>query len=85
MTAVRKKTKLQAIDKGTRYDVTGMLTKLTREIARVEHGEVGDVIVLLRQTKNNCSPGIHMRHFGNGTMPDIHYMLSTAKNRIEPA
>jgi hypothetical protein len=85
MTAVRKKTKLQAIDKGTRYDVTGMLTQLTREISRGEHGEIGDVVVLLLEKKNNCSPGIHMRHYGNGTMPDIHYMLSTAKNRVEPS
>jgi hypothetical protein len=80
-----KKSNLRVIDKGTRYDVSGNLRSLTREI---ESGKISprDVIVLTREAvANNVSCRIGMRHFGTGSTEELHWMLSTALNRIEPA
>ena len=77
--------KLRAIDKGTRYDVSEPLRRLVRQI---ERGEVQprDILVITSQTlQNNASPTITMHHFGMGSVPDMHWMLATAQNRIEPA
>ena len=77
--------KLRVIDRGTRYDVSKPLRRLIREI---ERGEVHprDVIVLTSQTlKNNASPTITMHHFGMGSTEEMHWMLATAQNRIQPA
>jgi hypothetical protein len=76
---------IRAIDNGTRYDITGNLRRLTRDI---ENGEISPrdvVIVATETTEMNKSATIILRHYGNGTIEDIHWMLSTAKNRIEPS
>ena len=78
-------TNLRAINEGTRYDVTGSLRKLIR---RIESGEVKprDVVVVTRESvKSNASCQVILHHFGTGTTEDIHWMLATAQNRIEPA
>lgn len=84
MTA-RRKTNLRVIDRGTRYDVTGGLRGLVRQI---ESGEVKPrnvVVVTTQILKNNASPAVTVHHFGQGTTEDIHWMLLTAQNRLEPA
>jgi len=77
--------KLRAIDQGTIYDVAGKLRCLVRQI---ERGEIHprDVVVVTREPYANnvsCSVGVH--HFGSGSTEDVHWMLCTASNRIEPA
>lgn len=82
---MRKPTKIRAINKGTRYDVSRPLRRLVRQI---ESGEVEprDVIVLTSQyMQTNASPTVTLHHFGYGSVAEMHWMLSTAQNRIEPA
>lgn len=82
---MKKPSKLRVIDRGTRYDVSGKLRSFLREI---ESGEVKprDVIVLVTETVcNNAGPRVIMRHYGNGTESDMHWMLATAQGRIEPS
>jgi len=79
------RSKLRAINHGTRYDVIGNLRSLVREM---ETGKIAprDVVVITREglTPNkSCKVGVH--HFGTGSTEDIHWMISTAKNRVEPA
>jgi hypothetical protein len=76
---------IRAIDQGTRYDVIGSIKQLEREIERGEHGEISDVVVLILEKRNNRSPAVQFRHFGTASFPTLHYMIATAKNRIEPA
>jgi hypothetical protein len=81
---MKKIAKLRVIDRGTRYDVSGPLRRLVRQI---ERGEIKprDVIVLTTQTvRINASPTVTMHHFGTGTESDMHWMLRTAQGRIEP-
>lgn len=81
----KKRTKLRVINVGTRYDVSGKLRAFIREI---ESGEINprDVIVLSRETiRNNASARVDMRHYGTGSTEDLHWMLATAQNRIEPS
>jgi hypothetical protein len=81
---MRKKT-LRVINQGTRYDITGNLRSFTR---RIENGEIvtRDLLIVTREfVKNNASPKVILHHYGNGSVEDIHWMLSTAMNRLEPA
>jgi hypothetical protein len=76
---------LRVIDKGTRYDVSTPLRRLVRQI---ESGEIKprDVVIVTAQyTAKNASPAITLHHFGSGSVPDLHWMLATAQNRIQPA
>ena len=76
--------KLRVIDQGTRYDITGKLRMLTRKI---ERGEIKprDLLVITTETiRNNSSPMVMLHHYGQGSTENIHWMLSTAANRIEP-
>jgi hypothetical protein len=78
-------TKLRIINRGTRYDVSGKLRSLVREI---ECGQIAprDVVVITREfSGNNKSCKVGLRHYGTGSPEDIHWMLSTARNRVEPA
>lgn len=77
--------KLRVIDQGTRYDLTGCMRGLIR---RIESGEImaRDIVVLTREPVSpNRSCTVTLHHYGTGSTEDIHWMLSTAKNRIEPA
>jgi hypothetical protein len=82
--AKTKRTRIRAIDNGTRYDIIGNLRRIEREIERGEHGDLGNLVLLFAEKEDNCIPHVEMRHFGTGTIPEIHWMLETAKNRIEP-
>lgn len=79
-----RRAKLRAIDQGTRYDVAGKLRGIVRQIESGEM-EARDVILLTRECENNRIPTVTMHHFGNGTIENIHWMLSTAQRRIEPS
>jgi hypothetical protein len=82
-----KRSGLRAIDAGTRYDLTGNLRRMAREIERGEHGDVSN-IVLVAQKKGPLDRGrgsCYVAHYGAGTTPEVHWMLATAMNRIEPA
>jgi hypothetical protein len=72
---------LRAIDQGTIYDVTGKLRGLARSIDRGEEGDITDAVVILRG--KNGSVGSF--HYGNGSRERAHYLISTVKNRLEPA
>lgn len=78
--------KLRAIDKGTRYDVTGCLRKFIRRIENGELKNVTDVLVVARRIEGlNGRKEITFHHYGSASTEEIHWMVSTAKNRIEPA
>jgi hypothetical protein len=82
---MKKKAKLRAIDRGTRYDITGKMRNLIRTI---ERGEIKprDIIILTRESNGSgLQQKTGMYHFGAGDEQVMHWMLSTAKNRIEPA
>lgn len=82
----KKKRSLRAIDQSTRYDITGKMRKLQREIERGEHGEVRNMVVAFStKNDNNASASVKMFHWGKGDEKDVHWILSTVKNRIEPA
>ena len=78
------KSSLRAINKGTRYDITGKMRNLIR---RIESGEIAprDILVVTSEpTGPNRSNKIILHHMGFGSTEEIHWMLSTAKGRIEP-
>lgn len=81
----KKKSPIRAIDKGTRYDITGLMRRTERQIERGEFGDVSDAVILLRQRGADGSVGVKMYHFGTGTTDQVHFMLATGQNRIEPA
>ena len=77
--------KLRAIDRGTRYDITGRMRKIIRDI---ENGEIKPRNVLVITTESNgtnCMPKVVLYHLGPGLIEEAHWMLSTAKTRIEPS
>jgi hypothetical protein len=79
------RSKLRVINRGTYYDVVGNLRKLVREI---EAGKIKprDVVVITResvQLNKSCKVGLF--HYGTGSTEEVHWMVSTAKNRVEPA
>ncbi len=82
-----KKSKLRSIGAGTINDVGGSLQRFSRALNQGKHGDVRDVIIIARKmgAEPNCYPQIVMEHYGTGTIEAVHWMVSTAKNRIEPA
>lgn len=85
-----KKTKIRAIDDGTRYDIVGNLRRLTREIERGEHGPVKDMVIGFTTPNASsgqivCSPSVIMRHWGNGGVQSAHWITATMKKRVEPS
>jgi len=54
----------------------------------MESGDIQprDVIVLTRETvRPNVSAKVGMYHYGYGSVEELHWMLATAQNRIEPS
>jgi hypothetical protein len=50
-----------------------------------KHGDVRDaVLIFTEQPSGNTSPKVRVFHFGAGSAADVHWMVSTAKNRLEP-
>lgn len=78
---MKKTGKLRAIDRGTIYDVEGSLRKRIRGLRDGEDGDVTDAVLLLR----NRDGKVTSFHFGPGGRERAHFMVSTAKNRLEPA
>jgi hypothetical protein len=77
--------KLRVIDHGTRYDISGKLRAIVR---RIETGELTprDVVVVTRALPIEQPGGkVELWHLGTGTIADVHWMLRTAQNRIEPS
>lgn len=82
----KKHAKIRAIDQGTYYDIPGKLRKMAREIERGERGDIRDAVLLLNeQNTGNGSNVVHMFRWGTDIASNAHWMLCTAKNRIEPA
>lgn len=77
---------IQAIDQGTYRDVEGMLRKQLRAIERGDHGDVRTAVLVLSTTIDGTkSNRVTVFSFGVGGLAEAHWMLSTAKNRIEPS
>jgi hypothetical protein len=78
---LKAKRNIRAIDKGTLYDVPGMLRQYARGIEKGEFGEVRNGVLILSTTNNQVNS------FAVGTEDRIraHWMVSTVKNRLEPA
>lgn len=75
--SIQKKRSVRAIDRGTVYDIRGELLRASRGLST----EVTDVVMVERH-RDGC---IKTFHWGAGGRPTAHWMLSTAKNRVEPA
>ncbi len=82
-----KKSKIRNIVPGRRYDVNGLVRRFSRELEQGVYGDVRDVIVIARRypVDPNSYPQIVASHFGTATREVQHWMVSTVKNRIEPA
>ena len=81
-----KRSGLRVINNGMRYDISGNLRRMAREIERGERGDVRDTVVVLRvENQDPKSASIDVMHWGTGTVADAHWMVCTAKNRLEPA
>jgi hypothetical protein len=78
---LKKKRTLRSIDSGTVYDVAGKVQWLQRQIAKGEEGDLTDVVICTRDRDGRMG----LFHFGSGDKARAHYMLSSAKNRMEPA
>lgn len=74
------KAKLRVINQGTNYDITGHPRKVAREMERGEI-DVTDVCLIRRDRDGR----IIAYHIGTNGGEMAHFMLATAKNRIEPA
>lgn len=78
--------KIRAIDQGTVYDKTGRMRKLVRDIESGKHGAVTDIVCCIaHRDHNGRGIGVTAFHFGPGGAPTAHWILSTAKNSLEPA
>jgi hypothetical protein len=80
----KKRGGLRAIDAGTRYDISGQLRKLAREIERGEIGAATDFVGAIRTSGEGLN-GTKIRafHWGTGTIETAHYMTLVIKNRLE--
>jgi hypothetical protein len=81
-----KRSSIRAIDKGTLYDIPGRLRHYARAI---ESGEMGDVrnAVLIISAFPDSTSSRQIRSFalGSDDRTEMHWMVSTVKNRTEPA
>ena len=75
--SLQKKRSLRAIDQGTVYDLRGQLARESRKMP----GDVSDIVMVERHHDGR----ITTFHWGAGGRETVHFMVSTAKNRLEPA
>jgi hypothetical protein len=76
-----KRSGIRAIDQGTLYDIPGMLRRYAREIEHGRHGEVRNAILILAKSNNQ----LDSFHLGKDDRIRSHWMVTTIKNRLEPA
>lgn len=80
-----RKAKRRAIDKGTRYDISGNLRRLVR---RIENGDLQNVTDVVFVTRTMKSPDgvrrVDVYHCGSGSVEEAHWMMESASNRITP-
>jgi hypothetical protein len=81
-----KKSGIRAVNQGFRYDITGSLRSLTRQIERGAYGKIGNMAVVF-DTHNGVNEyaTVELKHYGPGSEAEVHWLLSTAKKRMEPA
>lgn len=82
-----KKSRIRAIDQGTRYDITGCMRKTVRQIERGEYGKVKRVlcILLTDDASEGQDPGLAVRLMGwggGGSAFIDNYMIDRAKDRV---
>jgi hypothetical protein len=76
-----KRSGIRAVDQGTVYDVTGKMRWLTREIESGKQGHITDVLIVTRASNGQ----IGSFAFGTSHRERAHHMITTVKNRLEPA
>ena len=76
---------IRAIHQGTRYDLTGNLRRIAREIERGQYGDVRNIVCAFDTHSPGPNTGVKLFCWGNGGVADSHWILSTAKNRMEPS
>jgi hypothetical protein len=76
-----KRASIRAIDKGTISDVPGMLRQYARAIEKGEFGDVRNGVLILSTTNNQVASFA----IGKDDRIRSHWMVSTIKNRLEPA
>lgn len=77
--------KLRRINQGTRYDISGQLRKEVRAIERAANGEYMDVVLISRKRNQKGRIWVQVSHWGGSPQETAHWMVATAKNRLEPA
>jgi len=86
---VRGHRNIRAIDTGTVYDIPGNLRRLTRAIECGQEGRVTNLVVIFdtegTSSEWHLKQNVIVKHFGTGDRKDAHWLVSTAKNRLEPA
>lgn len=84
-----KKAKLRAIDQGTRYDITGQLRRLVRDLESGRHGQVKHVVVGIKSyvddNPKDHRPIFTTFAFGNSSMAENAYTTDMMKRRITGA
>lgn len=76
-----KKSRIRAIDQGTRYDITGRLRSLARSIERGEHGTVRHVVVGVAGTLDS-EKSVSTNFFGSSSVPEVCYTIDMMKKRL---
>ena len=76
------KTRIRRIDRGTRYDITGNLRKLVRDIESGKLGQVRDIVFAIRTIRVGGAIEVDTRHVGTGTMETALYTWEAARKDI---
>jgi hypothetical protein len=83
---LKAKRSIRAIDQGTLYDIPGKLRHLARAIENGEVGSVRNGIVLLSTfEEGSFRKSIKMYAVGPDSLEEMHWMVATLKNRLEPS
>jgi hypothetical protein len=76
-----KRKGIRAIDRGTRYDITGQLRLLARKIERGEYGDVRHVMCGVCANEGTFTSVVTLG-FGNQTVPEAHHTVSMMAKRL---
>ena len=75
--------KIYAINRGTRYDITGNMRRLVRRMESGEFKPCDVLVITTERIQNNTIPEVTLHHFGTSTVGEIHWMLASAQGTIE--
>jgi hypothetical protein len=81
---MKKKASIRAIDQGMRYDVKGNMRRFVRRVENGDLQDITDIVVVTRRiTPPDGQRSIEVFHCGTGTLETAHWMMDSAKRKIE--